>query len=84
MEYSKQLTKLGTETAFAVSAKARAWAEKGNKVYPFQKKRTFLQIFSKQQKRAIRKYIKSNGINFRDLSDEELKQLTAFVERIEY
>lgn len=35
MEYSKQLTKLGTETAFAVSAKARAWAEKGNKVYPF-------------------------------------------------
>jgi hypothetical protein len=56
----------------------------GNKVYPFQKKRTFLQIFSKQEKRAIRKYIKSNGINFRDLSDEELKQLTAFVERIEY
>jgi aspartate/methionine/tyrosine aminotransferase len=35
MEYSKQLKKLGTETAFAVSAQARAWAEKGNKVYPF-------------------------------------------------
>ena len=35
MKYSKQLKKLGTETAFAVSAKARAWAEEGNKVYPF-------------------------------------------------
>ncbi|MDB9722685.1 MAG: pyridoxal phosphate-dependent aminotransferase [Fidelibacterota bacterium] len=35
MKYSKQLRKLGTETAFAVSAQARAWAEKGNKVYPF-------------------------------------------------
>ena len=35
MEYSKQLKKLGTETAFAVSAQAKAWAEKGNKVYPF-------------------------------------------------
>ena len=35
MEYSKQLKKLGTETAFAVSAQASAWAEKGNKVYPF-------------------------------------------------
>ena len=30
MEYSKQLKKLGTETAFAVSAQAKAWAEKGN------------------------------------------------------
>ena len=28
MEYSKQLKKLGTETAFAVSAQAKAWAEK--------------------------------------------------------
>ena len=35
MKFSKQLKKLGTETAFAVSAQARAWAEKGNKVYPF-------------------------------------------------
>ena len=35
MEYSKQLKKLGTETAFAVSAQAKAWAEKGNKVYQF-------------------------------------------------
>jgi aspartate/methionine/tyrosine aminotransferase len=26
---------LGTETAFAVSAQARAWATKGHKVYPF-------------------------------------------------
>jgi aspartate/methionine/tyrosine aminotransferase len=35
MELARQLKKLGTETAFAVSAKARAWAEKGHKVYPF-------------------------------------------------
>ena len=35
MEYSKQLKKLGTETAFAVSAQAKAWAEKGIKVYQF-------------------------------------------------
>ena len=35
MEFSKQLKKLGTETAFAVSAQARAWSERGNKVYPF-------------------------------------------------
>ena len=35
MKYSEQLKKLGTETAFAVSALARAWAEKGNEVYPF-------------------------------------------------
>ena len=35
MKYSKQLKKLGTETAFAVSAQAKLWAEKGNKVYPF-------------------------------------------------
>ena len=35
MKYSKQLKKLGTETAFAVSAQAKAWSEKGNKVYPF-------------------------------------------------
>ena len=35
MKYSNQLQKLGTETAFAVSAKAKKWAEKGNKVYPF-------------------------------------------------
>ena len=35
MKYSNQLQKLGTETAFAVSAKAKKWAEKGNKGYPF-------------------------------------------------
>ena len=35
MKYSNQLQKLGTETAFAVSAKAKKWSEKGNKVYPF-------------------------------------------------
>lgn len=29
------LDKLGTETAFAVSAAAADWAAKGNKVYPF-------------------------------------------------
>ncbi len=35
MKLANQLDKLGTETAFAVSAAAAAWAAKGNKVYPF-------------------------------------------------
>ena len=33
--FANRLLNLGTETAFAVSAQARAWADKGNKVYPF-------------------------------------------------
>ncbi len=35
MQLAKQLSKLGTETAFAVSGAAAAWAAKGHKVYPF-------------------------------------------------
>jgi len=35
MQFAKQINRLGTETAFAVSAQARAWATKGHKVYPF-------------------------------------------------
>ena len=35
MKYSNQLQNLGTETAFAVSAQAKQWANQGNKVYPF-------------------------------------------------
>ncbi len=35
MKYAKQISRLGTETAFAVSAQARSWADKGHKVYPF-------------------------------------------------
>ena len=35
MQYANQINNLGTETAFAVSAQARAWAAKGHKVYPF-------------------------------------------------
>ncbi len=35
MKLANQLDKLGTETAFAVSAAAAAWAAKGHKVYPF-------------------------------------------------
>jgi aspartate/methionine/tyrosine aminotransferase len=35
MKLANQLKKLGTETAFAVSAAAADWAAKGNKVYPF-------------------------------------------------
>lgn len=35
MKFNSKLNRLGTETAFAVSGQARAWAEKGNKVYPF-------------------------------------------------
>ena len=35
MELAKQLTKLGTETAFAVSQRASDWANQGHKIYPF-------------------------------------------------
>ena len=35
MKLNANLDRLGTETAFAVSAQAKAWADKGNKVYPF-------------------------------------------------
>ncbi|HJP52912.1 MAG: aminotransferase class I/II-fold pyridoxal phosphate-dependent enzyme [Pseudomonadales bacterium] len=35
MKLAKQLGKLGTETAFAVSAAATEWAGQGHKVYPF-------------------------------------------------
>jgi len=35
MKLAKQLEKLGTETAFAVSAAAAAWGARGNKIYPF-------------------------------------------------
>ena len=35
MKFSTQLKKLGTETAFAVSAEAAKWRNQGNKVFPF-------------------------------------------------
>lgn len=35
MQLAERVSRLGTETAFAVSAKAAAYAAKGNKVYPF-------------------------------------------------
>jgi aspartate/methionine/tyrosine aminotransferase len=35
MTIAKRIQRLGTETAFAVSAEAAAFAAKGNKVYPF-------------------------------------------------
>ncbi len=35
MKLAKQLERLGTETAFSVSAAAAAWGDKGNKIYPF-------------------------------------------------
>jgi aspartate/methionine/tyrosine aminotransferase len=35
MKIATRINRLGTETAFAVSAQARKWAVKGNKVYPF-------------------------------------------------
>jgi aspartate/methionine/tyrosine aminotransferase len=35
MQLAKRLNKLGTETAFAVSSQAAAWAARGHKVYPF-------------------------------------------------
>ena len=35
MRIAKRIERLGTETAFAVSAEAAAFAAQGNKVYPF-------------------------------------------------
>ena len=35
MRFNAKLNKLGTETAFEVSAQSRDWENKGNKVYPF-------------------------------------------------
>lgn len=35
MALAQRLSRLGTETAFAVSAAAAAWGAKGNKIYPF-------------------------------------------------
>ena len=35
MKLNNKLNKLGTETAFAVSAEAKSWAKKGHKVFPF-------------------------------------------------
>ncbi|MFC1763629.1 aspartate aminotransferase, partial [Planctomycetota bacterium] len=35
MRQAQRLAQLGTETAFAVSGAAAAWAAKGHKVYPF-------------------------------------------------
>jgi aspartate/methionine/tyrosine aminotransferase len=35
VKLATQLEKLGTETAFAVSAAAAAWGARGNKIYPF-------------------------------------------------
>jgi len=35
MQIARRMSRLGTETAFAVSAEAAAFAAKGNKVYPF-------------------------------------------------
>ena len=35
LPFAERVRRLGTETAFAVSAECAAWAAKGNKVYPF-------------------------------------------------
>ncbi len=35
MKIADRIARLGTETAFAVSGQAAAWAAKGNRVYPF-------------------------------------------------
>ncbi|MBS1272461.1 MAG: Asparagine--oxo-acid transaminase [Candidatus Marinimicrobia bacterium] len=35
MQQAERMSRLGTETAFAVGAQAAEWASKGNKVYPF-------------------------------------------------
>jgi aspartate/methionine/tyrosine aminotransferase len=35
IKMAERISRLGTETAFAVSAEAAAWGAKGNKLYPF-------------------------------------------------
>ena len=35
MAIAERISRLGTETAFAVGARAAAYAAEGNKVYPF-------------------------------------------------
>ena len=35
MNLAKRMERLGTETAFSVSAEANSWKNKGNKIYPF-------------------------------------------------
>ena len=35
MQYASRLDRLGTETAFAVSADTINWANKGHKIFPF-------------------------------------------------
>ncbi|MGA1592954.1 MAG: aspartate aminotransferase, partial [Candidatus Nanopelagicales bacterium] len=35
MKIAERIANLGTETAFAVSLAANAWASQGNKIYPF-------------------------------------------------
>jgi aspartate/methionine/tyrosine aminotransferase len=35
MNHAARIARLGTETAFAVSADAKAWADQGHEVYPF-------------------------------------------------
>jgi aspartate/methionine/tyrosine aminotransferase len=35
MKFANRIERLGTETAFAVSAEAAAWAAQGHKIYPF-------------------------------------------------
>jgi hypothetical protein len=35
MEFASRIAHLGTETAFAVSDDARAWATQGHPVFPF-------------------------------------------------
>ena len=35
MRFNKKLNRLGTETAFEVSAQSRDWENRGHKVYPF-------------------------------------------------
>ena len=35
MKFANRIDRLGTETAFAVSSEAAAWAARGHKVYPF-------------------------------------------------
>ncbi len=54
------------------------------KLYPFNRKKTFLKIFPKSERKAIRKFMAANQLSkIKALDNHELKTLIAYCERID-
>lgn len=51
-----------------------------NEYFSFRSRRTFFRIFNKNDKLLIKKYMKSNKINMKSISDEEMRALLSFCE----